>query len=194
MLNGAAMLAHTLFLAAAVAAFAPSTAKADCIASCADICHAPGPTGFYRAEVTAVSGGFPMRARLVEHLSGEAIGTVGDEIDNVYAEGAVPVGGSLFIAVAAYTDGTSGTYVYNVAHSIDAGEVVCPVEGMTVPVEQFAAMAASPSCVEISRDLDLVGTPCDDTVEDGGCNAGAGGLGVGAMGALVLGLRRRRRA
>lgn len=193
MLYGPAMLARALFLAAAAAAFAPSVAEADCIATCDDICYAPGPTGYYRAEVTAVNAGYPTSARLVEHLSGEPIAAVGDEVDGVYTEESVAVGAELFIAIAAYTDGTSGSYIYNISRPIENGAVVCRYEDAAVPVEQFAAMAASPDCEMISRQLEIDTPPCDDTVELGGCDAGAGGLGLGAVGALALGLRRRRR-
>jgi hypothetical protein len=182
---------RALLLALGLAALAPTTAAADCVVTCGDICYAPPGTAFYRAEVLTVEYGYAQRVRLVEHLAGGNTGAVGDEREDVYAEQTVVAGDFLFVSIAPYTDGTPGDYVWNIARRIDSDQIECSVEGRSVDIDQYAAMAASPSCPDIRRQLELESPPCDDTADFGGCNAG-GAASFGVSAALLM-LRRRRR-
>lgn len=184
---------RALLLATGIAALAPSSAAADCIATCGDICFAPPETAFYRAEVLTVENGYAQRVRLVEHLAGGATGAVGEEREDIYVEQNVVVGDSLFVSLAPYTDGRSGDYVWNISRRIENNQIACEVEDRIVDVDQYAAMAASPNCPAIRSQLELESPPCDDTVDVAGCNAG-GAASFGVSAALLLLRRRRRRA
>ncbi|MBS1122497.1 MAG: hypothetical protein H6Q90_4725 [Deltaproteobacteria bacterium] len=181
----------------AIAAFmfivaSPSIAAADCASTCGDVCFAPEASAFFRAEVIDARDGFATRVRLVESFGGstEVPAAVGDELDEVYSQTIVAVGDQLFVTLSNFDDG-SGVYPYNVAWRIEANEVVCETTDRRIPLDQYAAMATSTECLEISDQLSISNS-CDDT-PGAGCAASGGTSLLGVLAALGLVLAGRGR-
>ncbi len=178
-------------LASVLVLASPSTASADCASTCGDVCDAPEASALFRVEVVAGMDGSAPRVQIVERLGGSAeVGAVvGDEIEDVHAEGLVGVGDQLVLVLASLDDG-SGHYQWNIARRIESEDVVCSTLARTVPLPQYVEMATSSECEAIAVDLKIANR-CDDT--SFGCAAAGAPSLLAALAALGLGVRRRLR-
>jgi hypothetical protein len=116
----------------------------DCAATCEDLCTPPEPGALFEAVVVD-------NRRLLVRLTGkltdqEVDAQVGDEFEVYTADVDTRDGDKLIMVVADYTDGTPGSYAWNIALPIRPDGVDCPQDGPLIPVGEFVTILASNDC------------------------------------------------
>jgi hypothetical protein len=203
------LLLVPLIALATTALFIPD-AQADCAPTCGDVCGAPAPTAFFRADVTSVDPSIDVV--LLEHVGGstDVDATIGDALHDVYTSqfGELAIGDDVVVSVSRFTDGRVGSYVWGGAWRLEGDQVVCAIasqsiEDPPIPLAEYVALAADSACDERVAELEIEnectagqsedGPPAEGSDHGAGCASagrGAGALALAMLAIAVAGLGR----